>query len=159
MIKRSEKLAFMEVTENSETVLRRMTGFTELSVSKNPKEYSRKYIDEIVERTSVVGYSPSISYKFDYEPDNSVHKEFAEIADMELTGDAAIKSIIIVDLTATDGLNGCKAIKRDFSIIPSNEGDDTDTYTCSGSMKAIGEIQTGTAISEDDWQTIEFVAD
>ena len=67
MIKRCEKLAFMEVTEGSSTVYKRMTGFTELSVSKNPKEYTRKYVDEFSERNAVVGYSPSISYKMDYE--------------------------------------------------------------------------------------------
>ena len=64
MIKRSEKLAFMEVTEGEGTVYKRMTGFTEFSLSKNPKEYSRKYIDEDMERSEVVGYSPAISYKF-----------------------------------------------------------------------------------------------
>ena len=156
MIKRSEKLAFMQVTENSSTVYRRMTEFTELSVSKNPKEYSRKYIDESSERNSVTGYSTSISYKMDFNPENSVHKEFSKIADMELTGEDAVTNIIIVDLTSCDANDACSAIKRAFSIIPSGEGDDSDTYTLSGNMKASGEIVLGTATSSDDWQTITF---
>ena len=156
MIKRSEKLAFCQVTENSSTVYRRMSEFTELSVSKNPKEYSRKYIDESAERNAVTGYSPSISYKMDFNPENSVHKAFAEIADHELTGDAAVKNIIIVDLTTADTNGVCSAVKRAFSVIPSTEGDDSDTYTLSGNMKASGEIVFGTAASSDDWQTVSF---
>ena len=156
MIKRSEKLAFMQVIENGTSVLRRMKGFTELSVSKNPKEYTRKYIDEVSERNSVVSYSPSISYKLDYEPDNSVHKELSQIADNEMTGEYAVKNIVIVDLTTANASGICQAIKRAFSVIPSTEGDDNDTYTMSGSMKASGEIVFGTAETEDDWQTITF---
>ena len=156
MIKRSEKLAFMQVTEGNSTVLRRMTEFTELSVSKNPKEYSRKYIDESAERNAVTGYSPSISYKMDYNPENSVHKEFSAIADRELTGEDAVKNVVIVDLTTIDANDSCEAIKRAFSIIPSSEGDDSNTYTLSGKMKASGDIVFGAATSSDDWQTITF---
>lgn len=156
MIKRSEKLAFMEVTENGNAVYRRMTGFTELSVSKNPKEYSRKYIDESTERNAVVGYSPSISYKMDYEPGNTVHNEFSKIADCELTGENAVKNIVIADLTTADNSGVCNAIKRAFSVIPSAEGDDSETYTLSGNMKASGEIVFGTAETEDGWQTLTF---
>ena len=159
MIQRSEKLAFMQVTEGASTVYRRMTGFTELSVSKNPKEYTRKYIDESAERNSVVGYSPSISYKLDYEPENTVHGEFSRIADRELTGEAAVRDIVIVDLTTKDNDGICSAIKRAFSIIPSSEGDDSETYTLSGNMKASGEIIFGTAETEDDWQTLTFTED
>lgn len=156
MIKRSEKLAFMQVTESGNAVFRRMTEFTELSVSKNPKEYSRKYVDENVERNAVVGYSPAIAYKMDFNPENSVHKEFAKIADQEITGENAVKNIIIVDLTSADANGSANAIKRAFSIIPASEGDDSNTYTLSGNMKASGEIIFGTAQSSDDWQTIAF---
>lgn len=156
MIKRSEKLAFMQVTNGGNTEYMRMTGFTELSVSKNPKEYSRKYVDEKTERNAVVGYSPSISYKLDYEPQNSVHNEFSEIADRELTGENAVRNIVIVDLTTADTDGVCSAVKRAFSIIPSTEGDDSETYTLSGNMKASGEMVFGTAQTEDDWQTLTF---
>ena len=156
MIKRSEKLAFMQVTNGGTTAYRRMTGFTELSVSKNPKEYSRKYVDENTERNAVIGYSPSISYKMDYEPDNAVHYEFSSIADRELTGENAVRNIVIVDLTTEDANGICNAVKRAFSIIPATEGDDSETYTLSGNMKASGEMIFGTAETEDDWQTLTF---
>ncbi|HAL63862.1 MAG TPA: hypothetical protein DCO93_05400 [Clostridiales bacterium] len=156
MIKRSEKLAFMQVTEDGNEVYRRMTEFTELSVSKNPKEYSRKYVDESSERNAVIGYSPAISYKMDYDPENSVHKEFAQIADRELIGEDAVKNIVIVDLTTANSNGIASAVKRAFSIIPASEGDDSDTYTLSGNMKASGEIVFGEAESSDDWQTITF---
>lgn len=157
MIKRSEKLAFMQVTEGSKQVFMRMTGFTELSVSKNPKEYSRKYIDEDMERSAVVGYSPSITYKFDTEPDNAVHKVFGEVADKELTGSDAVCSIVVADLSAPNDDGSYNAIKRSFTIIPSAEGDDKDTYTCSGSLKADSEKVFGTCTSTDGWQTLTFI--
>lgn len=146
----------MQVKEDGNEVYRRMTEFTELSVSKNPKEYSRKYVDESSERNAVIGYSPAISYKMDYDPENSVHKEFAQIADRELIGEDAVKNIVIVDLTTANSNGIASAVKRAFSIIPASEGDDSDTYTLSGNMKASGEIVFGEAESSDDWQTITF---
>lgn len=156
MIKRSEKLAFMQVTENGEKVFRRMTGFTELSVAKNPKEYSRKYIDEEIERSAVVGYAPAISYKLDLDPGNSVHKIFAKVADEELIGEDTECDVMIADISSPDEEGKCNAVMRTFSIIPSGEGDDKDTYTCSGSLKASGVKKFGKAVSTDKWQTAVF---
>ncbi len=159
MIKRSEKLAFMQVGEGENKVFQRMTGFTELAVSKNPKEYSRKYIDEDMERSSVVGYAPAMSYKFDVDSGNSVHQFFTNVADKELLGEDTECLIAIVDISETADDGSCRAIMRKFSAIPSSEGDDKDTYTCSGSLKAAGEKVFGKAESGDNWQTITFVED
>ncbi len=152
MIKRCEKLAFMKV--GSTDVYTRMKGFTELSVSKNPKEYSRKYIDEDMERSAVVGYSPAMTYKLDLDPTDSVHSVFANIADHELTGDEAVKSVAIVDVSSLDTDGKANAIIRNFTIIPSSEGDDSDTYTAGGTMKAAGEITFGKAATSDSWATV-----
>ena len=92
----------------------------------------------------------------DYEPTDSVHSVIANIADNELTGDSALKYIIIVDLSSDNGQGTCSAIKRAFSVIPSSEGDDSETYTLSGSLKASGDIVLGTATTSDSWQTITF---
>lgn len=159
MIKRSEKLAFMQVTDGDTKTYKRMTGFTELSVSKNPKEYSRKYIDEDMERSAVVGYAPAISYKFDADPENAVHKVFFEVADKELLGKDTECSIVIADISAIKEDGSCPAVMRTFSIIPSGEGDDKDTYTCSGSLKAAGEKVFGSAASDDAWQTLTFTTE
>lgn len=157
MIKRSEKLAFMEVKDGESSVFKRMTGFTEFSISKNPKEYSRKYIDEDMERSEVVGYSPAISYKFDTDPENAVHQLLSAVADRELVGQDAECNIVVADLSALDENGAAKAIMRKFSIIPNNEGDDKDTYTVSGSFKASGVKIFGTAKTSDEWQTITFL--
>ena len=159
MIKRSEKLAFMEVDDGGSKVFKRMTGFTEFSLSNNPKEYSRKYIDEDMERSEVVGYSPAISYKFDTDPDNSVHQYLTKVADHELLGENAECNIIVADLSNLDAQGGAKAIMRKFSIIPQNEGDDKDTYTVSGSFKAAGVKTFGVATTTDGWQTVTFKAE
>lgn len=160
-MKRNEILAFMGIGSGDAVTYTRMRGFTEMSVSKNPKEYSRKYVDEDSERTDVTGYSQSMSYKFDYDPENVVHAALKEISDKELTGKAAVVSIVVVDLSkaASEGGSDFTAIKRDFSVVPSGEGDDADTYTCSGDFKASGEKVFGTASTTDEWQTATFSAE
>ena len=158
MIKRNQKLAFMDVgAETAE--YSRMTGFTELTVSKNPKEYSRKYVDEDTERSTVVSYAPSVSYKLDLENGNSVHEIFKKIADRELVGDDAVRSVVIVDISNPNQSGACPAVCRNFAVIPGREGDDTDMYTMSGDMKASGEKVFGTAVTTDGWQTITFTAE
>lgn len=155
MLKRSEKLAFMGVVDGTEVVYKRLTGFTEFAISKNAKEYSRKYIDETMERSEVVSYSPTISYKFDFEHGNLVHELLARVAEEELVGEDAICSVVIIDTSRFSG-SGTEAVMRQFTIIPENEGDDPDTYTVSGSLKAVGERVLGTAKTTDQWKTITF---
>lgn len=153
LVKRSDKVAFMGVLgEGGMYTYHRMKGFTEMSTSKNPIEYSRQYIDEAFETSDVTGYSPSISYAFDQYAGNAVHADLAKISDEELVGADAIRPIIIVDITKTEG----NAIMRSFSVIPDSEGDSTDAYTYSGTFKVHGEKTIGNATSEDDWQTILF---
>lgn len=161
IIKRSDKLAFMEITSGNSTTLKRLRGFTELSVSKNPIEYNRHYMDEDSERSDIVGYSPSISYSFDSFEDDDVHKEIISISDNELMGSGAIRAIVVVDLTTTTGNNNStfKAIKREYAIIPDSEGGETDAYTYSGTMKANGAKIFGSATSADGWLTCTFTAD
>ncbi len=155
MINRSERLAFMEVIDGSKKVYKRLTGFTEFSLSKNPKEYSRKYIDEDIERSQVVAYAPTISYKFDYEMGNDVHAFLSKIAENEIIGEGAECDVVIVDTLNYNG-SGAKAIKRRFTIIPQTEGDDKDAYTISGTLKAVGENMIGIAKTTDYWKTITF---
>lgn len=154
ILKRSDKVAFYGVA-GSYTEFSRMRGFTEFSVSKNPVEYSRRYIDEQTERNDVVAYSPSISYSFDKFSDNDVHMELAEIADMEKVGADAVRNIIIVDLSGD--ADEKSAVFREWTVIPDSEGNDNDAYTYSGSLKANGEIVLGTATSEDGWLTCTFI--
>ena len=154
--KRNDKVAFMELTQNSGTYVR-MRGFTEFSLSKNPVEYSRRYIDEKTERNDVVAYSPSISYSFDKFSDDDVHSELVSIADSEIVGDEAVRNIVIVNLSDSDDTKS--AYSREWTVIPDNEGDDTDAYTYSGTLKANGEILIGTATSSDNWATCTFTPD
>ena len=152
-MKRSDKLAFYGVpSEGGTMTYHRMKGFTTLSTSKNPKEYSRQYVDEETERTDVVGYSPSMSFTFDRSKENALHDDLTSIFDGEKLGADAIRTIVIVDLTKTDN----NAVCRNFSVIPESEGDGTDAYVYSGTFKAAGEKEVGTATSADDWQTVTF---
>lgn len=155
MVKRSEKLAFIKVNAGGEEKFVRMKDFTELSLSANPKEYTRKYIDEDMERSAVVSYQPTISYKFDYDSESPVHDIFLNVSENELVGDDTLCEIAVVDLSKEqDG--GYYAVSREFYIIPDAEGDDSDTYTYSGSLKAGGKKTFGYAATEDDWQTMTF---
>ena len=147
--KRCDKLAFYGVMSGSETVFHKMQGFTSIVTNKNPQTYTRRYVDEPFEQSDVVGYSPSIAYTFDRFAGNAVHDDIIAISDRELTGDDAVRSIIIVDLAAPSG-NGYPAVKRDFAIIPDSEGSDTDAYTYTGTMKVKSEMTSGIAVISDN---------
>ncbi|MBE7048679.1 MAG: hypothetical protein E7393_04845 [Ruminococcaceae bacterium] len=158
IVKRSDKLAFFGVVDAENTVTYfRMKGFNEISTQKGPKEYSRQYVDQEFEQSDVVGYSPSISYSFDQFTDNAVHNDLVTIAEKELVGPEAIRSIVMVDLSRQTDNGAYPAVKRDFSVICDSEGDSMDAYTYSGALKVKGEKVFGTATSTDDWETCSFV--
>ena len=156
LFKRCDKLAFYGVKgSDGAVVYKRMTGFTEISTSKQPIEYKRQYVDEEFETSDVVGYSPAISYSFDRYSGNDVHDDIVKITDDELLGIDAVRSIIIVDMKSEKN-SGYEAISRDFSVIPDSEGGSLDAYTYSGSFKANGAKKRGIARSEDNFETITF---
>ena len=131
LAKRSDKVAFFGVgTVNADSYVR-MKHFTEMSTSKNPSEYSRRYVDEAFDQTDVTGYSPSISYGFDQYVGDAVHDDIVELTDNEKLGSDAVRSIVIVDFTkpVADTENTYEAKKRDFAVIPDAEGNSNDAYT------------------------------
>lgn len=151
--KRSDKVAFMALSDAPDTYIR-MRGFTEFSQSKNPVEYSRRYLDEKTERNDIVAYAPSISYSFDKFSDDAVHTELVSIADNENIGADAIRAVVLVDVSAEGDEK--PAVCREWTVIPNSEGNDSEAYTYSGTLKANGELITGTAASTDNWQTCTF---
>ena len=161
LVQRADKVAFMGVptTAGGTTtiVYHRMQGFTDMSKSLNPKEYSRQYVDEAFEQTDVVGFSPSIAYGFDQYKGNAVHDDLVKLSDNEAVGTAAVRSIVIVDFTKETAETGAfEAKKREFSVIPDSEGGSTDAYTYSGNFKVKGNQIEGVATSSDDWMTLTF---
>lgn len=160
VVKRSDKVAFYGVAEGDSVTFHRMKGFTDISISRNPKEYSRQYVDEEFERTDVVGYATSMSYGFDQHVGDAVHEDIAAVHNSELLGTDAVRSIIIVDFTQKGSADKTfVARKRDFAVIPDGEGDSMDAYTYSGTLKTAGETIVGTAVSADEWETCTFTAD
>lgn len=146
MIKRSDKKAFYGVPDNSgKVVFTRMKHFTDLSISKNPGEYTRQYVDEPNERTDVVKYSPSMSFNFDEYADDAVLKDIVDIINSEALGNAAHREVIQVDFTRTVGEGAYEAVKRTFAVIADSEGGGTDAYTYSGTFKAVGSKVMGAA--------------
>ncbi len=157
IVKRSDKLTFYGVTDSEGTVtFHRMRGFSEISKKMNAQTYSRQYVDEAFEQSDVVGYSPSISYSFDQFKDDPVHRDMVLIAEQELVGQTAVRSILIVDLSQMDETGSCPAVCRDFAVICDSEGGSMDSYSYSGTFKVKGEKQVGTAVSADDWSTCTF---
>ncbi|MDE5936304.1 MAG: hypothetical protein K2G83_02735, partial [Ruminococcus sp.] len=148
LVTRPKKLAFYQTPDG---IYRRMEGFTDLSYSQNPKEYSRQYIDEEFERTDIVGYAPSISYSFDRYAGNEVLEDIVKITENELIGDQMKRKIVTVDLTGSSYNN---AKMREYSVIPDSTGDSTDCLTYSGNFKTKGVLTDCIATSSDDWQTI-----
>lgn len=157
IVRRSQRLAFMDTDKTgSSPSFERMTGFTNLPNSKNPKEYSRQYVDEDAERSDVVGYAPSIEFSYDRHTNTPVHERLAEIHDGELLGDDAHVDIVTVDLFTADEQMRCKAKKRTYAVIPDTDGDGTDALIYSGTFKSVSEIEEGWATSEDNWKTATY---
>ena len=156
LVQRTGKVAFYRV--KGESIYRRMEGFTSLSNAKNPKEYSRQYVDEDFERTDITGYSASISYAFDKYKNNAVLDDIVNITENELIGQDMVREILVVDMTTSNSSNGsvytANAKIRQYSVIPDTDGDSTDCLTYSGTFKTRGELENCVAMSSDGWQTI-----
>lgn len=153
LVQRANKVAYMEVEET----YHRMKGFTSLATNKNPKEYTRQYVDELFETTDITGITPSIEFAFDQFVGNVVHDHMVNIIDNEFVGTDAVVSIMVVDFTKGDDVAGYPARVRKYSLIPSTEGDSLDAYTYSGAFRVNGSTIIGTATSPDDWLTATFV--
>lgn len=159
IVGRHQRVAFMNVGDSTSPNYQRMTGFTQLTNSKNPKEYSRQYVDRESEDTDVVGYAPSASYSFDRYTNTLVHERIAKVHDGELTGSDALVEVVIVDLFAPDtGSNAYVARKRTYAIIPDGDGDGTDALIYTGTLKSKSEVEEGTATISDDGKTATYTA-
>ena len=157
LVKRSRKVAFMNVSTTAIANFLRMTKFTEISKSKNPTEYSRTYVDEDGEVTDVTGYSEEISYNFDLHVGNLVHQKIVDITDNEKTGADALVQILQVDFTKPIG-DGYEARLRTYSVVPDAEGDSTDAYTYSGAFRKNSNMTIGVATMNADNTVATFTA-
>ena len=72
-------------------------GFTSFPEAKNPKEYSRKYVNHKTESSDVIGYSPSIEYSCDCISDDPVVQEIIKIHEGEFLGNETHRDIISVN--------------------------------------------------------------
>ena len=156
LVKRSDKVSFFGNTSGGDEVFNRMRGFTTLSGSKNPSEYSRQYVDEEFETTDVTGYSPSIDFGFDQYKNDPVHDEMVEILDDEKTGTEARRNIVTVDFSQEAGEGSYKAVKREYAIIGDAEGDSMDAYTYSGTFRSTGKRIVGTATVDENGSVATF---
>ena len=155
LVKRSGKVAYMDVSTTSIANFLRMRKFTEISKSKNATEYSRTYVDEDGEVTDVTGYSEEISYAFGLYQGNAVHEKLVDITDNEKTGNDALVKILTVDFSKPSG-TGYEARLRTYSVVPDAEGDSTDAYTYSGAFRKNSGFTIGVATISDDNQTATF---
>ena len=158
MLNRNVKMAYVRTEDGNKSIYKKLTGFTEFAVSYNAKEYTRKYIDEINEKTEVVAYQPSISYSFDKIEGEISQTPFVQAAENEITGNEALAQIVIVDFRY-GYLDGISAIYRDYIIVPDAEGDDANVYTYSGTLRAYGEKHKVVVTSGDGWETLHVEED
>ena len=157
MVNRADKIAFAKMVSAEGTTYQRLRGFSELSESKNPTEYSRKYVDEKNERSEVTGYAPELSFDFDEYSENTIQAEIVKVFDEELTGEATLIEIVVVNLSKETEANGTyEASCRVFSIIPDSSGNETDRMNYTGSFKAYSDIIKGSATTNDAWETATF---
>lgn len=157
MVQRHQRVAFMDTGTVDAPVFTRMTKFTNMTNNKNPKEYTRQYVDRAAEEADVVGYAPSIEYSFDRHTNTPVHEKIAKIHDGELVGTDTMVDVLVVDLFTADEDGKCEARKRTYSVIPSADGDGTDALVYGGALKAKTDFVEGTATLSEDEQTATFV--
>lgn len=156
-VKRTDKVMFMEGITDT---FNRMKGFISLATNKNPKEYTRQYVDDDFETTDVVAISVSTDFTFDQKADDLVHTKMTDIIDNEKIGDDAVVDLLQVDFTnAGTGVDTFVAIKRAFVVVPGSEGGSNDAYTYSGTFKVKGEKIMGEATTTDGWKTCTFTPD
>lgn len=157
LVQRSKRVAFMDTDETgSSPKFERMTKFTTLPNAKNPKEYTRHYVDEDAECSDVVGYAPSISYSFDRYTNTPVHEKICKIHDGELLGNDTHVDIVVIDLFAADKQNRCPARKRTYAVIPDTDGDGTDALIYTGTFKSVSGLEEGYATIEEDGKTVSY---
>lgn len=156
LVKRSDKVSFLGCLADGSETFNRMRGFTTLSGSKNPTEYSRRYVDEEFETTDVTGYSPSLDFGFDQYNGDVVHEEMVEILDNEKLGTEARRNIVTVDFSQEAGEGSYKAVKREYAIIGDAEGDSMDAYTYSGTFRSTGKRIVGTATVDETGAVATF---
>lgn len=150
LVKRKDKVAYMNVGTKEAPDYQRMRKFTELSNSANATEYSRTYVDE-GEVTDVTGYSKEKSFNFDQYTNNKVHQKLVDIIEEEKIGDEAIVEILVVDKTTKTEENQYTARKRNYAVVADSDGDSTDAYTYGGSFKKNGNFEKVTVtLSEDE---------
>lgn len=130
-------------TENKEVFHLIGEGFTELSESKNPQEYSRKYVHDKSSRTDVTGFAPQYDYTADYIDGDAVVAEIAKVHDKELIGAAARRNIVSVNLWSDPTGKACDAKKRTYTIVPNQKASGTEALIYSGTMKAAGDFIEG----------------
>lgn len=158
IVRRSQRVAFMNVGTKEAPKYARMTGFTSFSNAKNPKEYTRHYVDEDNERSDVVGYAPAISYSFDRHSDNEVHTFLSKIHDGELLGNDTHAEVVVVDLFDKQEDETYSAVKRTYATIPNEDGNGTEALIYSGTLKSSSPIEKGTATITDDGKAATYVA-
>lgn len=156
LVMRTGKLAFYQVPGDTEFT--RMEGFTSLSTSKSPKEYSRQYVDEDFERSDITGYATAVAYALDRYDGNKVIDDIISIHEDEKIGQEAVRTIVQVDMTTAEHIGGSRwtatAKMRDYTVVPDADGDTTDCMTYSGNFKTRGEMEEVNVTTADDFQTI-----
>ena len=150
IVKRSDKVAYMNVGTDEAPDFQRMRKFTDMSNSANPKEYNRTYVDEDGEVTDVTGYAKEKSFAFDQYTNNKVHEKLVDIIEEEKTGDDAIVDILVVDKTTKTEENKYTARRRKYSVVADSDGDSTDAYTYGGSFKKNGNFEKVTVTLSND---------
>ena len=150
LVLRCQWEAYMEcgAEEESKTFHLIGEGFTSFPEAKNPKEYTRKYVNYKTEKTDVIGYSPSISYSCDCIAGDPVVQEIVEITDKELIGSATHRDIVSVNCWDEISDGAFAATKRTYAIIPDGKGDGTDALIYTGTMKAVSDIVEGKFVRE-----------
>lgn len=119
-------------------------GFTTFPEKKNPKKYTRKYVNYATERSDVISYAPNIAYSCDVITNEPVVAEIVRITDNELVGTDTHRNIVSVNLWEKTEDGKYTAYMRTFSVVPDGKGDGTDAMVYTGTMESASDQVAGT---------------
>ena len=114
LVRRSQKVAFMNIGDAEVPNYQRMKKFTELSNSRNSIEYSRQYVDEDGEDTDVVGVSLEKGFAFDEYANNQ--EEGQTLLD-KLSSNVDEANMVINKITIMQLINKLKSREKQIILL------------------------------------------
>jgi len=137
---------YLNVGASTEDYVLCGAGFTDLNESPAAKTSSKRYVNDKSESKAIIGYDWSVPFTTDQIREEKAVDFICNIGEMQLVGDEAETTYVIVDLDKKVGETGTayKARKFKVAVEISDFGDEDGEMTASGNFLGVGDLVAGT---------------